>query len=69
MTSDILVAVTYTYSNVKAPQELIVLIYILYPAAFEYHRGRNWFDKTVHKVLAKLDHPEPDRNKVVLSNL
>ena len=45
------------------------IIYILYPAVFEYHRGRNWFDKTVHKVWAKLGHPEPDRNKVVLSNL
>ena len=45
------------------------IIYILYLAVFEYHRDRNWFDKTVHKVWAKLGHPEPDRNKAVLSNL
>ena len=36
---------------------------------FEYDTGQSWFDKTVHKVVAELDHPDQDRNIGELSNL
>ena len=42
---------------------------LVFQEDFEYDTGQSWFDKTVHKVVAELDHPDPDRNIGELSNL